>query len=64
MLIQQHHEIITFDVFGLATHNVILNIPWLKNAQSNNKLEEWNIHVPSGLDMLPTPNLYADSGWR
>ena len=38
MLIQQHHEIITFDVFGLAAHNVILNIFWLK---THNPMVNW-----------------------
>ena len=38
MLIQQHHEIIIFDVFGLAAHNVILNIFWLK---THNPIINW-----------------------
>jgi hypothetical protein len=28
--IQEHQEVITFDVFGLATYNVILGLPWLR----------------------------------
>jgi hypothetical protein len=28
--IQKHQEKITFDVFGLATHDIILGLPWLR----------------------------------
>ena len=42
MLIQQHHEIITVDVFGLAAHNVILNIPWLK---THNPTMDWKTGI-------------------
>jgi hypothetical protein len=28
--IQEHQEVITFDVFGLATYNIILGLPWLR----------------------------------
>ena len=38
MLIQQHYEIIIFDVFGFPAHNVILNIFWLK---THNPIIDW-----------------------
>jgi hypothetical protein len=28
--IQQHHEELTFDIVGIATHNIVLEMPWLK----------------------------------
>jgi hypothetical protein len=28
--IQKHQEKIAFDVFGLATHDIILGLPWLR----------------------------------
>ena len=35
--IQEHQEEMTFDVFGLATHDIILGLPWLRkhNPQIN-----------------------------
>ncbi len=28
--IQQHHEELTFDIVGMATHDIVLGMPWLK----------------------------------
>ena len=36
--IQRHHEEITFDVVGMATHHVILGMPWLKK---HNPVIDW-----------------------
>ena len=30
MTLSKHHEEITLDVFGMATHDVILGLPWLR----------------------------------
>ena len=30
MKLSKHHEEITLDVFGMATHDVILGLPWLR----------------------------------
>lgn len=38
LAIQRHHEELTFDVVGMATHDVILGMPWLKK---HNPVIDW-----------------------
>jgi hypothetical protein len=40
--IQEHQEVITFDVFGLATYDVILGLPWLRE---HNPRIDWRLKV-------------------
>ena len=40
--IQQHHEELTFDIVGMATHDIVLKMPWLK--QHNSEVD-WNTRV-------------------
>jgi hypothetical protein len=40
--IQKHQEVITFDVFRLATYNVILGLPWLRE---HNPRIDWKLKV-------------------
>ena len=30
VVIQRHHEELTFDIVGMATHDIVLGMPWLK----------------------------------
>jgi hypothetical protein len=40
--IQQHHEELTFDIVGMATHDIVLGMPWLKQ---HNPEVDWNTRV-------------------
>ena len=40
--IQRHHEELTFDIVGMATHDVVLGMPWLKK---HNPILDWEKRV-------------------
>ena len=43
VVIQQHHETLTFDVVFMISHDIILNMSWLKTHNSNINWESWEI---------------------
>ena len=43
IVIQQHHETLTFNVVPMASHDIILDMSWLKTHNLNINWESWEI---------------------
>lgn len=43
--IQQHHETVSLDVVGMASHDVVIGIPWLEKHSPVIDLTEINTQV-------------------
>ncbi len=58
--IQQRHEELTLDIVGMATHDTVLGIPWLKE---HNPEVDWKARVVKSKDVTTqfTSNLRIGS---